>query len=40
MSVDIAGGSYTNFNSSKYVQEVIEVEELDKGNLSAAGEDK
>ena len=40
MSVDIAGGSNTNFNSSKCVPEVIEVDELDEGNLSAVGEDK
>ena len=41
MCVDIAEGSYTNFNTSKYVEEVIEVDELNEGNLSAAaGEDK
>ena len=41
MSVDIVGGSYTNFNTSKYIEEVIEVDELNKGNLSvAAGEHK
>ena len=36
MSVDIAGESYTNFNTSKYVKEVIQVEQLDEGKLSAA----
>ena len=35
MSVNIAGGSYTNFNTSKYVKEVIQVDDLDKGKLSA-----
>ena len=41
MSLDIAGESYTIFNTSKNIEEVIEVDELDKGNLSAAtGEDK
>ena len=33
MSVDIEGGSYTNFKTSKYVEEVIEVDELDEGNI-------
>ena len=38
MSVNIAGGS---FNTSKYIEQVIEVDELNEGNLSAAeGEDK
>ena len=35
-SVDIGGGSYTNFNRSKYVVEDIEVNELDEDNLSTA----
>ena len=34
--VDTAGGSYANFNTSKYIDEVIEVDELEEGNLSAA----
>ena len=41
MSVDTAGGSYANFDTSKYIEEVIEVDELKEGNLSAAaGEHK
>ena len=41
ISVHIVEGSYTNFKTSKYVEEVIEVDELDKDFLSAAaGEDK
>ena len=36
MSIDIAGGSYTNFNKSKNFKEVIQVDELDKSYLSAA----
>ena len=33
MSVDITGGSFKNFNTSKYVMEVIEVDELDKSTI-------
>ena len=41
MSVNIAGWGCTNINTSKYVKEVISVDELDRGNLSAAArEDK
>ena len=36
MSFDIVEGSYTHFNTSKYVEEVIQVDEFDKGKLSAA----
>ena len=40
MSVDIAGRSYRNFSTGKYVEEVIEVDELDEGNISAPAENK
>ena len=33
MSVDIAGESYRNFSTSRYVKEVIEVDEIDQGNF-------
>ena len=39
MSVNIAGGSNTNSNKSKYVEDVIEMDELNKGNLSSAAEE-
>ena len=36
LCVTIAEGSHTNFYTSKYVEEDIEVNELGEGNLSAA----
>ena len=32
----LQGGSYANFDTSKYIDEVTEVDELYEGNLSAA----
>ena len=32
----LQGGSYANFNTSKYIDEVIEVDELEEGNIYAA----
>ena len=32
----LQGGSYTYFDKSKYIDEVMEVQELDEDNLSAA----
>ena len=40
-AMTLQGGSYTNFDTSKYIEEVIDMDELDEGNLSAAaGEHK
>ena len=36
MSVDTSGGNNANFDTSKCIEEVIEGDELDEGNLSAA----
>ena len=33
MNVYIAGESYRNFSTSRYVEEVIEVDEIDQGNF-------
>ena len=33
------GGATQIFDTSKYIDEVIEVDELDEGNLSAAAEE-